>query len=133
MIDGIAGIVLKLNTEYEDLETYLQGIRKSKCYNVPKIKNKPGYKYLVPDQWLMIYDPGKEAITVVGKVMKQKDDPDNPEFPCFNYFDPANLHFPGHMKLRLRFLERVFDNFRSSRRYRNISDEQFDRLMAQLR
>ena len=126
------GIVLKLNRKYEDLQTYLRIIKRYKYYNVPKKENDRSYKYLQEGKWLMIYDPDAEAITAIGKVKTQKPHPDNPEFPCYNYFDPDELYFPRGT-LRLRFLERVFDNFHKSRRYRNISPDQFARLMERVR
>jgi hypothetical protein len=124
----IVGIVLKLNREYEDLNTYLRYLRKTKCYNVPKFEDKPWYKHLYRGQWLLIYDPAKEAIIVAGKVRKQKYHPENPEFPCCNYFDPAN--FQTYCKIPLRMLKRVFRNFATSRRYRNVSADQFRTLMG---
>ncbi len=65
----------------------------------------------------------------MGRVSRQEyDHVNNPDFPCVNYFDPAQLFYPNKDELPLRFLSKVFPNFESSRRYRNISRRQFDRL-----
>ncbi len=133
------GIVLILNRQYEDFDTYLADIDRTKRYNVPKGARRRGqrrardlaadYNHLEKDKWLLIYDSQHQAITVIGKVSRQKYDHHNhPDFPCFNYFDPAQLFYPTKDELPLRFLGKVFPNFESSRRYRNISRHQFDRL-----
>ena len=151
MIDGVAGIVLRLNPEFEDLDTkssdsggaarikkYLRDIKIHGYYNVPKKLHGTSYKYLCPGQWLFLYDPYAinivddeydGAITAAFKVTRQEHHPDNPEFPCYNYFDPATLWLPIRPKIRLDDLEILFDNFHRSRRYRNVSERQFDRLM----
>jgi hypothetical protein len=142
MIDGVAGIVLKLNPKNEDLETmvrapgrggrmkeYLRRIRIEERYNVPKRRGDLNYKYLQPSQWLLLYDPTEQAVTFYGKVADQEYREDNPDFPCYNNFERETMRFPSRKQMPLHLLNAIFRNFYRSRRYRNMTQRQFDRLL----
>ena len=151
MIDGVAGIVLKLNPEFEDLDTKgsdsgarhasrntfgtsrFTGItmsrRSSTVRAISTFVPANGCSCTDPYAINIVDDEYDGAITAAFKVTRQEHHPDNPEFPCYNYFDPATLWLPIRPKIRLDDLEILFDNFHRSRRYRNVSERQFDRLM----
>ncbi len=112
------------------MKQYLRRIQVDGCYNVPKKRGDPSYKYLRPGQWLLLYDPTEQAITAYGKVFNQVHDEDNPDFPCYNFFEPDSIRFPSRKKMPLPLLKALFPNFYRSRRYRNMTPRQFERLTS---
>ncbi len=123
----IVGIVLKLNCVHVDLDHYLPEVRRCESFNIPKFSNKRDYKYVFGGQWLMLYDPKKQAITVIGKIKKLTDGGSD-DFPCKACFDSATFRVYPRTKIPLSRIETVFGNFSTSRRYRNITRDQFAKL-----